>query len=201
MKRKMWILMLLAFASLALSGDSCFLKNTDIEVPFRANVDMQFTSTGFTDADVETVDFGDELMDLEDDATADIDSLVSGDIEGAFWRRVENRVPGTVVTGSIEVTRVSTSTTAMLVDSTSVNVDATPTTFEAAPLEPAGVALLNQGIDDYIAYRNGESGFPDLRFVFTWNSSSSTAADFDWEARIRFVLVGVFAVEVPDLWD
>jgi hypothetical protein len=203
MNRKFWILMLLAFGAFALSGDSCFLSNKNIDVPLRGNVDMEFTSQGFTDTDAETVDFGQELLDIEDDASSDIDTLVSASIENGFWRLIENRVPGTVVTGWINVQRMSTSVTEDLIAPTSVTIDDVGTTFVVAPLVEDGVNLLTAGFDEYVAWRNAGAvpPMPDLRYVFIWNSSSSQNADFDWEARLRFTLVGVFSVEVPDIWD
>ena len=204
MKRKFWILMLLAFGAFALSGDSCFLSNKNIDVPLRGNVDMEFTSQGFTDSDAETVDFGELLQDLEEDDASSIDSLVSASIENGFWRLIDNRVPGTVVTGSIDVQRMSTGDTEALIAPRSVDIDSVGTEFVVAPLEEAGIDLLTAGFDEYVAWRNaGKDPItrPELTYIFIWNSSSSQNADFDWEARLRYTLVGVFKVEVPDIWD
>jgi hypothetical protein len=165
---------------------------------------MEFTSQGFTDSDAETVDFGQELQDLEEDDASSIDSLVSASIENGFWRLIVNRVPGTVVTGSIDVQRMSTSDTQALIAPRSVDIDSVGTEFVVAPLEEAGVDLLTAGFDEYVAWRNaGMDPFtrPELTYIFIWNSQSDQDADFDWEARLRYTLVGVFKVEVPDIWD
>ena len=203
MKRKFGILILLAAASFSLTAEDCVLQNKDIEVPLRGDVDMMFTSQGFTDADAETVDFGAELLKIQDEAGDDVESLVSGGIEGGFWRLVENRGdPNTTLQGSVDVFRMSTAVEAVLIPETQVDLSTVGMTFVPAPLEAAGVDLLTEGFQEYINWWNGDQTgpFPDLRYIFVWNSVTSTDADFDWEGRLRFILTGVFSVEVPDLW-
>jgi hypothetical protein len=203
MTKRIVPLILLGAAFLALRGDSCFLKNKNIDVPFRGDVTMQFTSQGTMDAAVVPVDFGQELDDVENDVGSDVDSLVTFGIEGGFWRLVENRGdPGTTVTGSIRVTRLSTGASADVVSPTSVAVESIGHDFQNAPLNAAGTDLILQGFDEYVAWRNaGKVGTrPDLRYQFTWSSQGSGNVDFDWEAKVVFTLVGVFQVEVPDLW-
>lgn len=202
MIKKARLLVLLAVGALALRGDSCFIHNRDVEVPLRGNADMTFTSVGINDQDSYSVDFFQEIQDIENDATTDVDSLVSAGIENGYWRLVVNRGPAnTTVTGAITVTRLSTNQTAELIPPQSVNIDEVGTAFVVAPLEAAGLDLLTQGFDEYVAYRNGETAAPDLNYRFDWTSSAGpVGADFDWEARIRYIVVGSFAVDVPDLW-
>lgn len=203
MKRKFGILVLLVAASFTLTAENCVLDNKDIEVPLRGDVDMLFTSQGFTDADAETVDFGAELLKIQEEAGDDIESLVSGGIEGGFWRLVENRGdPNTTLQGSVDVVRMSTAANAVLIPTTQVDLSTVGMEFVPAPLEAAGVDLLTEGFQEYIDWWNSDQTgpFPDLRYIFVWNSVTSTDADFDWEGRLRFILTGVFSVEVPDLW-
>jgi hypothetical protein len=163
---------------------------------------MMFTSQGSSDLDTYTIDFFQEMQDIEEDATADVDTLVSASIENGYWRLVENRGPAeTTITGSITVTRISTGQTESLIPPQSVAIEEVGTEFELAPLEKAGIDLLTDGFDEYVAWRNGETAQPDLRYRFDWSSSAGPVdADFDWEARVRYTIVGAFAVEVPDLW-
>ena len=195
------LLMLLAIGIFSLTGESCFLESKNIEVPLKGNADMAFTSTGTSDMDTEMIDFGQELTDLENDADNDIETLVSIGIENAYWRLVENNGdPGTTVTGSVTVTRLSTGVTKTLIAPTSLAIESVGTEFVVAPVDPDGIALLTAGFDEYVDYRNGIGSFPDLRYDFDWSSSGGTGSvDFDWEARIRYTLVGVFTVEVPEL--
>lgn len=201
MRSKPLFLLLLSVAFVALTGESCFLENKNVEVPYKDNYDMQFTSQGFNDTDTQTVDFGLELQDLENDAEADIEDLVSASIEAGFWRLLVNRGPAsTMITGSITVRRVSTGESATLVSPQSVTIENVGMEFMPAPLEAAGLQLLTDGFDEYVSYRNGEIPFPDLRYEFDWISSSNVDADFDWEARLRYNIVGVFSVDVPEVW-
>lgn len=202
MLKKTRLLVLLAVGALALRGDSCFIHNRDIEVPLRGNADMEFVSQGESDLDTYEIDFFQEIQDIEDDATSEVDSLVSASIEQGYWRLVENRGPaGTTITGGITVTRLSTNQTETLIAPQSVAIEEVGKEFVIAPLVAAGLNLLTEGFDEYVAYRNGETGPPDLRYRFDWSSSAGPVdADFTWEARLRYIITGTFAVEVPDLW-
>jgi hypothetical protein len=192
---------LLAAGFLSLTAENCILESKSTEVPLKGNADMGFTSTGTNDADVYSIDFFAEIQDIENDATADVDELVSATIEQIYWRLKMNNGPSpTVITGGMTVTRVSTGTTATLVSPTSIDIEDVGMEFVSAPVEQAGIELLTAGFDEYIDYRNGLTGPPNLEYEFTWSSSSSVNANFDWEARMRYTITGIFEVEVPEIW-
>jgi hypothetical protein len=203
MKRKFGILVLLAAASFSLTAEDCVLENKNIDVPLRGDVDMPFTSQGFSDADAETVDFGAELADILSDEDS-ITSLVSGGIEGGWWRLVKNwGEENTTIQGSVDVIRMRDDSTAVLIARTKVDLSTVGTTFVPAPLETVGVNLLTDGFGEFIVWWNAgadPNNRPDLRYMFLWQSVSSTDADFDWDGRLRFILTGVFNVDVPDIW-
>src|SRR5262245_38804687 len=202
MFKSIGILVLLAAATLALSGESCFLSSKDVQVPLRGEADLDFVSTGTVDTDIDNIDFCEELSDLEDDGV-DIATLVSVTVENIYWRLVENRGdPNTVVTVHVDVQRGAGAPVVLVPDTTFALSDV-GTAFVPAALNPAGLDLLMDGMDDYIAYWNGGQvgPCPSLDYTFTWNSSAAPAADFSWQVRVKFTMVGVFDVEVPDLWD
>jgi hypothetical protein len=204
MSKRLFTFALLAAALLALRGESCFLHNREIEVPFRGDVVTQYTSQGNEDFAIVTIDLGAELEAIEDDVDAAVDSLVSFDVEGGFWRLVENRGdPGTTITGSITIQRLPLGSTAYIVSPTTVAIESVGTEFVPAPLNEAGVDILLAGFQEYLDWRNsGRIGpRPVINYLFTWSSAGSGNVDFDWEAKLVFTLVGVFEVEVPDLWD
>jgi hypothetical protein len=204
MSRNIVTLVLLAAAGVALRGDSCFLQNKDIEVPFRGETVMDYTSTGDSDADIVIVDVAQELEDLESDFDADVDSLVSLNIEGGFWRLVANRGdPGTTVTGSITITRLPSGPSGFVIAPTTVAIEAVGHEFVPAPLNEAGVDLLLAGFQEYVDWWNGGKvgPRPDIQYAIQWSSAGSGDVDFDWQAKLVFTMVGVFSVEVPDLWD
>lgn len=199
--KKITIGILLAFAWLTLRADSCVLSSRNVEVPLRGDADLDFTTQGASDSKTFVVDFLDILIDLE--ADEEIDELVSASIENGYWRLVENRGdPATTVTGSITIQRVSSGQSAPLVAPETVVIEEVGSEFDVVPLQAAGVDLLTAGFDEYVAARNGGGPFPDLDYVFTWNSNGGPSpVDFDWQGRLKFTIVGVFEVEVPDLWD
>jgi hypothetical protein len=192
----------LAAAFLTLTGESCFLENKNIEVPFRGHVDLQFVTTGTSDLDIVLIDVAQEIADLEAEAEGDYEELVSIAVENGFWRLVANRGPaGTTFTGSMTVRRVFTNQSASLVDPTPIAIADLGTEFVVAPLNAAGVNLLVDGMNEYLQARNEGLSLPDLVYAFTWTSQSGVLADFTWEARLAYSVVGVFSVDVPDLWN
>ena len=203
MKRKFGIFVLLAAASFTFTAENCVLENKDIEVPLRGDVDIKYHTTGFSDSNMDTVDFTAELAKIQAEAGDDIESLVSGGIEGGFTKLDSTSVSGTRVEGSIDVTRMSTSTTVVLIPTVRETLDTRDTSlWVPAPLQAVGVDLLTDGFNEYISWYNGDqtSAPPDLRYIFTWSSISNNDADFYWRARLRFILTGVYRVEVPDIW-
>jgi hypothetical protein len=200
MLKNIGILLILGAASLALSADSCVLSSKSVQVPLRGTADLDFVSLGTAYAATDGIDFCQELNDLD---SGSIDSLVSVSVENIYWRLVENRgAPNTLVTVHVDVQRGNGPSVLLVPDTTFVLSDV-DTVFVPAKLNPAGLQLLLQGMDDYLTYwDNGKTGpCPSLDYTFTWATSASPAADFTWQVRVKFTMVGVFQVDVPDLWD
>jgi hypothetical protein len=200
MKNKLLIFLALAAAMVTFTAESCFVSTKEVEVPVRGEGDLEFHATGTSDSKTETIDFTQLMEDLESDSA--FDALVSANIENGYWHVTRNQGdPHTMLTGHLTVQREGSAAPAVsLIDYTSIDVADVSGDFVVAPLNAAGVNLLNAGFDEYLQAKAADTALPNLRFVFTWTSSASPApVDFYWEGKVKFVLVGLTTVDVPEL--
>jgi hypothetical protein len=204
MKRSFLLLMLFG-AFLALTAEDCLLENTDVEIPLRDDVILEFTSQGAVDADIDTVNFGQTLQDVEDDSDSSIDTLVAITVEGVYWRLAEdgNRgSPDTEVNGTITVRRQSTGESEVAVTFSNLAIETVPDFVRPDNLREEAIDLLLAGFDEYVAARNAGLPIPNLIYEFEWSTSGAPEpVDFDWEVKVDFTIVGKFSIEVPDLLD
>lgn len=205
MRNRFLILVLLAAGAIVLKGDNCVLENRELDIPLRGEEILEFTSQGEDDTDSTFIDFGQTLMDIEEDSTSDIDSLVSLTVENVFWRLKPggNRgSPATVVSGKITMTRILTGETEDVIEFSGLSIQSVPNFTRPAGLREEAIDLLRDGLQEYLAYWNEGAPFPDLNYRFDWvTSGAPTPVDFDWEVKLVFTVVGVIRVEVPDIFD
>ncbi len=200
MKTKLLIFLALAAAMVTFTAESCFISTKEVEVPVRGEGDLEFHATGTSDSRQETIDFTALMEDLENDS--DFDKLVSAHIENGYWRVTRNLgSASTVMSGNLTVQREGSAAPAVaLIAYTSIDIADVSGDFVVAPLTAAGVSLLNAGFDEYLLAKANETALPNLRFVFTWNSSATPApVDFYWEGKVKFTMVGLTVVDVPEL--
>jgi len=186
-------------AILALSTTSCFVSTKSVEVPIRDEVTMTFIALGMAGSDPQLVDFCQELSDAE---SGDIDKVVHVSVENIYWRLVNNRGPASAqVTANVTIQRVGGESAVLVPDTTFVLSDA-DTVFAPAHLDPAGLALLLEGMNEYVDYYNsGKVGpCPSLNYLFTWSMTATPFVDFTWEAKVKFTIVALTKVDVPDLF-
>lgn len=199
------LLLVLAGAFLALTGESCVLETKEVEVPVRDAEDFTFTTAGNAQhSGSEVIDFTGSLLDLEDDNT--FEQLLSANIEVGYWRVSANRGDADlVITGAVTVTRVSSGASATILTYQSVPIASVTGPYRQAPLEAPGVNLLNAGFDEYLQARAQGQPVPDLRFRFDWSGTATSGnaepnVDFDWQAKVRFTLLGIVEVDVPEVF-
>jgi hypothetical protein len=202
MKRRIVLMLALVGAFLSLTADSCLLSTKKIEVPVRGSGDMLFTAQGneADDSDTDVIDFAGLIQDLENDS--DFDELLSAHIENGYWRVARNDgAASTVVSGTLTVQREGFAAPPVpLISYTSVPIAAALGTFQLAPLDSEGVNLLNQGFDQYLQAKAQGQPLPNLEYRFFWTSHSDTVpVDFDWEGKVKFTLVGLTKVDVPEV--
>ncbi len=186
-------------AILALGATSCFVSTKSVEVPIRDEATVTFIALGVAGSDPQLIDFCQEFSDAESD---DIDKVVHVSVENIYWRLVENRgVSGTQVTANVTIARLGGGSAVLVPDTTFVLSDA-DTVFAPAHLDPAGLALLLEGMNEYVDYYNsGKVGpCPSLDYTFTWSMTATPYADFTWQAKVKFTIVALTNVDVPDLF-
>jgi hypothetical protein len=184
---------------LALGTTSCFVSTKSVEVPIRDEATMQFIALGVAGSDPQLIDFCQELADAE---SGDIDKVVHVAVENIYWRLVQNRgVPATQVTANVTIQRLGGASAVLVPDTTFVLSDA-DTVFAPAHMDSAGLALLLEGMNEYVDYYNsGKAGpCPSLDYTFTWSMTATPYADFTWEAKVKFTIVALAKVDVPDLF-
>ena len=78
---------------------------------------------------------------------------------------------------------------------------------EEIELVEAGLELLTAGFDEYLEAKAQGLPTPDLTYRFDWSgiavSNSNPTdpdVDFKWEGKVKFTLVGLVKVDVPDPW-
>jgi hypothetical protein len=212
MRSKFLILLGLLAAFLTLTAENCILETKEVEVPVRDGEEVTFTTQGNDEhSGEETVDFTETLLELEEDN--DFEALLAANIEAGYWRVVENRGDDDlIISGSVTVTRLNPSAgsvlalagnTEPLITYTSVAIDTATGAYKLAPLNGAGVALLNEGFDEYLQARAQGQPVPDLQYRFDWSGMATSPSgdpdtDFDWQAKVKFILTGLVTVDVPD---
>jgi len=187
------------FVLLAFGATSCFVSTKSVEVPIRDETSIRFIALGVAGSDPQIIDFCQELSDAE---SGDIDKVVHVSVENIYWRLVENRgTPGTQVTANVTISRLGGGSAILVPDTTFVLSDA-DTVFAPAHLDSTGLALLLEGMNEYVDYYNsGKVGpCPSLDYTFTWSMTATPYADFTWEAKVKFTIVALARVDVPDLF-
>ena len=195
MKTKLLIFLALAAAVVTFTAESCFVSTKEVEVPVRGEGDLSFHASGVSDSGTRTIDFAELIDDLRNDSG--FDSLLSAHIENGYWHVINNLgSPSLTVSGQIGVQEAGSAAAPVpLIAYTSIDIADYSGDFVVAPLNSAGVDMLNQGFDDYLRGTR-----TSLSYVFTWSSQAGAGTvNFDWEGKVKFVLVGLTTVDVPEL--
>lgn len=209
--KRIFLCLLLVAAFLSLTAESCLLKETQVEVPVRDSQKLVFHTTGTTEnTGVETVDFRDALIDLEE--SNDYDVLLRANLENAWWMVQENRGDGGLAAvGKVTVEQLNAKPglpgVAVVQDILSYqtqDIDAAVGTFQPVQLDSAGVTLMNKAFGDFLEARALGNPEPSVEFSFVWSASvtgpgNPPNVDFTWEGKVRFSLVGLVTIDVPEL--
>ena len=196
--------LVLAAGVLMVGSESCILSEKSVEVPLRGDTDVQFSTVGPVGtliSSVSSLDLYDEIQQVEQEGGT-VEEVVDLTVESAYWRVVENRLAGSAatVTVSVLVWRNGVAPDS-LVRKVPILLNEAETEFQPLLLDPAGLGQILQGFDEYVVYRNEGGVPPDLTYYFTLTTTTDQPLDVDWETRVKFTLVGVFKVDVPDPWD
>ena len=215
MKRRIVILPLL-FLWIMVSGEDCILKVKDVEFPARGSEEIPWTIFGCdpTDMDTEIIDFAGILLDLE--ADNEFDALLSSHIEAGFIRVSRNdgetdlEIGGSVFATWLNPPPEETDPGPHILATYSSPIAAITSTTEwfQVPMMTPGVELLNRGFDYWLQQRALGNVPEVLEFKFDYTVSATPGPpdpcdpedylNFDLDGLIKFTLVGLVSVEVPD---
>lgn len=184
-----------------LASSGCLLSEKNVEVPFRGSASAEFQTLGFGGNDTESIDFLTEIEDAltEGDSILDLLDLT---VEGAYYRVVARAAPtgSAPVTLRIDVWRQGVEPQPLVI-LVIPDLSAVAPGFHAVPLESAGLGLILEGFDEYVAYRNEGGAPPNLTYFFDLSATSDTFLDVTWEGKLKFTAIGVLEVEIPDPWE
>jgi hypothetical protein len=203
MRRNILLILLLASAFLALTAEDCIVDEKTVEIP--VNGDAGFTMLAIANEgdspDAEgsaTFDLTGEMFRLENEGMNEYE-LKTARVQSGWWEVLSfNRGSDNLTfSGSVRVTRVETGDSADLLTWSSVNVRSLVGERTPVPdLNGDGVALLNQGAQDYLDNRFNA---PPITFRFDWTGTASEVPyRFTWTGAVRFTVTGLLKVDVPD---
>ncbi len=209
--RKRTILQLAGLALVALTamGSGCPLipevKEKTIELAIGGSTTADFEAVGLINFhnDTQVVDLseGIDLAALVDDAGIDVSNVKDIKISGLSYRttRPDPTAGRAIVDGSVTVAR-GAGAPVSLVDSFDADVNSA-TSFQTAPVNPAGVALLNGVLADLL--NELKTRTPATNTVLTihvtgGSSPSGIATDFEYQLKLDVSMVGTIDVSVVE---
>ena len=206
MKRRFAMLSLVTVIMLAVAFSGCLDKKTKVvEIILTAETCGEFSqdsaSEVFTDSD--TINVSDELNSALASANVSRDSILAATILGGAYGATDftpTGPPDWMISGSIDVERIGGGS-ATIISYTSVSVLNSLGKKIPAPLEAAGVSLLQDALDDYLA------GDDNVRVIYKINNgdvepnpSQSEHIIFDWKAWINIQVTVPTGFDLIDPW-
>lgn len=203
-----WVLLSAFLTTFVLSGANCpsipEIKERLVELAISGSTTFEFEARGITNIldDCDQVDFDQDfdVRQLIEDAGIDASAVTDIALAGVAYRvtRPDPNPQRGISSGQITVEYQGT--TESLVDNFAEPVVNDVTAFKTATLNPAGVALINQILDDLLNDINGgkRGGGRIVEGCLIDGVSSPTGDDtnFDWELRLTLSIVGEIQVDV-----
>jgi len=210
MRKTLTAVLLLALGCALLAGTGCLLEEKVIEIVLSQATCVEFQeredNESFTNP--ETLDYADridEILDDNDLVRADIDSMVVSSItyEVTYFPPPQGAHDDWELTGEVWIKRNDAVVdSAVIVDLTTQSILDALDTPTPADLNAAGVAILNDAINDYISGMN-----PVLVFRLDTTTgdvdpdpSPADSLIFDWKACIKLQLVSELELETFEIF-
>ena len=203
MRTRFLIPLLLLLVAFAMSGSDCLLDEKVLDIVYFQKTCVSFeqneASAVFTTP--ETVDYADELDEILDDNDISKSDINSARVVSALYMVTDfSHTHDWEITGEITVRRIDTAGTAVtLVTYTNQSIQDALNNSVQAVLDQAGVELMNQALEDYIA----GTAEPVLEFAVENGTVSPTPSVqnmlvFDWRGCVAIHIVAGISLEVPD---
>jgi hypothetical protein len=190
----------------ALTGASCPLipdiEEKVIELAVGGSTIIPFEARGEINDKMQVVQFNlADSLDLEEILEdADIDSVTAIALAGVSYRvtRADPNPERTIANTTVTISRDGGPQNVPLVTSFTDSAGETYD-FRTAPLDPAGVDVVNGMLAEILAAVQG--GVPaNVTGSVTWSGQSlplSEETDFDWEMRIDITITGTITLDLP----
>jgi len=196
-----------ALASVGLMGSECpgipELQDRVVDLIIGKSLTLEFHAEGSTQVeDSATLVLDDfDLAQAIDDAGLDLSDVSDIFLTGVSYRiKNPDATPERAIQdGFVEIRIGGIGAFSPLVENFDETVNDV-VAFKTATLNPAGVTLINDTLDDYLAQLQQNPDDPiGLVFEYHWTGMTTPAAppaSFDWELKVDIEVVGEIEVEV-----
>ena len=201
MKRS-WLILVLALGLVALLGSCLDEKVLELVLTGETYADFSENEISADNPEIAMVDVAEEVRDILEDNGYTTDDLTGAHITSVSYGVTAippSQTHDWVLTGEIRVSRDG-GPSVVIVNYTSQSVQAALGKKISAPLEPLGVDLINDALDDFI----NNNANPVLTFEVQHGTilpNTPTPSDpmvFDWRAWLAIQVILPQSVEVPD---
>lgn len=207
MRNKQTTIVLALILCLSTLGSGCILQDIVTSIVLGNEACATFmeneTSASWNDPFLLT-DYGDELDQALADAGYSRDDIQSAALMAGHYGVTSFSGPHDwQMGGRITIRRVDTGgTAATLIDYTDVSVQGVLGQKVAAPLNAAGVAIINQALADFLTGANPSLEFEVVNDTVTPDPTPQDPMIFEWMACITVQLVLEVEVDgIPDPWE
>jgi len=180
-------------------------KEIDVSVITEEYIELEFLARGSINyhSDTETIDIDDLRRELEDAGVdiAAVDTIVVSSVLYGVTAYNETPTDREIVDGMVTVTRTDTDSTAVIVSDADVEVYPLLGDLVPAPIEPDGIAFINDLLADVLdaLKYSGPSEFSVFADVSGVSQPQGRETSFDWRLRIYYHVTGRMGVEVIDI--
>jgi len=201
MNRTMKLITVSALAALVAIGTGCIIEDTGVEIVLKDTYCMTFEEShqSATFVTPRTIDLAEKLDEALADNDLEREDVVRGAMIVATYEVTDPPSHDWTLTGAITVERTD------IVDGPETVIDyASQSLMDAygapvfADLNEAGVNLINDAIDDYIAGQNPVLLFKVVNSACSPTPTSENQLVFDWEACVFYYAVVAETLAVPD---
>ncbi len=182
------------------------LEDRVVQLAIGGSTTLPEATTGITNNAVNQTGFVDlgsqiDVSSLIDKSGVDLQNVDDIKLSGVWYRvTVPDPVESRTITGTVAAGRGAAPTIPNTPLITSFNQNAGATTdWLQAPLDPAGVTMINGLLTDILTAAKTSGSVPNPLITFTYSGTSSpTGADtqFTWQLRLNLTIIGKVKVKV-----